>query len=54
MLSRSVLRFTLILLLAAPAAAKPRIRILSTGGTIAGAQTQASAPGYQSGAVSIQ
>ncbi len=34
-------------------AGKPRVHILATGGTIAGAQTDKSAYGYKSGAFSV-
>lgn len=37
-----------------PAAQKPRIRLLATGGTIAGAQVNATARGYHAAALSIE
>jgi L-asparaginase len=42
-----------LLALSLPAAAKPRIAILATGGTIAGEQPDASQPGYKAGSLSI-
>jgi len=36
------------------ASSLPRIKVLATGGTIAGAQSGAQAPSYKSGAVSIE
>ena len=44
-----------LLISAAPSAAaeKPRIAILATGGTIAGAQPDTSEPGYKAGSVSV-
>ena len=42
-----------LLALALPAAAKPRIAILATGGTIAGEQPDTSQPGYKAGSLSI-
>jgi len=42
-----------LLALSLPAAAKPKIAILATGGTIAGAQPDTSQPGYKAGSLSI-
>ncbi len=46
-----ILAFFMVCLLALslPAAAKPRIAILATGGTIAGEQPDTSQPGYKAG-----
>jgi L-asparaginase len=41
------------LALASPAQAKPKIKILATGGTIAGAQTSSTEVGYKSGSFSV-
>jgi L-asparaginase len=49
----AVLALAMLTLAAAPAAAKPRIAILATGGTIAGAQPDTSQPGYKAGSVSV-
>ncbi len=50
-----ILAFFMVCLLALslPAAAKPRIAILATGGTIAGEQPDTSQPGYKAGSLSI-
>jgi len=42
-----------LLALSLPAASKPRIAILATGGTIAGEQPDTSQPGYKAGSLSI-
>jgi len=50
----SILAFTLAAFLTPPpATALPKIKILATGGTIAGAQTSTSEAGYKSGAFSV-
>jgi L-asparaginase len=51
---RSVVTIVVVLLLIASAAqAKPKIMILATGGTIAGAQASTSEAGYKSGSFSV-
>lgn len=51
---RRVLAVTVALVLLAPAAhAKPKIMILATGGTIAGAQASTTEAGYKSGSFSV-
>jgi L-asparaginase len=45
--------FVVLLFAASAANAKPRIMILATGGTIAGAQTSATEAGYKSGSFSV-
>jgi len=47
------LLFCCAIALSSPAAAKPRVAILATGGTIAGAQPDASEPGYKAGSLSV-
>jgi L-asparaginase len=42
-----------LVLLASPAYAKPKIMILATGGTIAGAQASTTEAGYKSGTFSV-
>lgn len=42
-----------LLALSLPAAAKPRIAILATGGTIAGEQPDTTQPGYKAGSLSV-
>jgi L-asparaginase len=49
----SLLTVTLLLASGALAQKKPRIKILATGGTIAGAALKPTDPGYQSGAVGV-
>jgi L-asparaginase len=58
-IASSVLRNTLLaiaalMLIASAAQAKPKIMILATGGTIAGAQTSATEAGYKSGSFSVE
>ena len=48
-----ILLMVCLLALSLPAAAKPRIAILATGGTIAGEQPDTSQPGYKAGSLSI-
>jgi L-asparaginase len=50
---RFVVAFVALLLLAPAAYAKPRIMILATGGTIAGAQASTTEAGYKSGSFSV-
>jgi L-asparaginase len=51
---RNILMATIALMMIASAAyAKPKIMILATGGTIAGAQTSAAEAGYKSGSFSV-
>jgi L-asparaginase len=50
---RFVVAFVALLLLAPAAYAKPRIMILATGGTIAGAQASTTEAGYKSGTFSV-
>src|SRR5262245_54479320 len=45
---------TLALSASAEAATKPRVKILATGGTIAGAQASQSEYGYKSGSFNVQ
>jgi L-asparaginase len=46
--------FVLACAMVLPAAAKPKVKILATGGTIAGAQTSTSDAGYKSGTFSVE
>lgn len=50
---RLVVAVVALLLLAPVANAKPKVMILATGGTIAGAQTSATEAGYKSGSFSV-
>src|SRR5512137_1538038 len=53
-IARSVLAVTVLLAVSAVAAqAKPKIMILATGGTIAGAQASTAEAGYKSGSFSV-
>jgi L-asparaginase len=52
-LNKTLLIFALALTMASSAPAKAKIKILATGGTIAGAQTAKSEVGYKSGAFSV-
>src|SRR3954466_747190 len=52
-LNKTLLIFGLALTMASSALAKARIKILATGGTIAGAQTAKTEAGYKSGAFSV-
>ena len=45
---------TLLLLVVACAFAKPKVRIIATGGTIAGAGTSATGSAYTAGQVGVQ
>ena len=51
--SRLAAILALLLALASAAAAKPKIMILATGGTIAGAQASTTEAGYKSGSFSV-
>jgi L-asparaginase len=53
-LAKGLLVSTLTLALAGAAEAKPAIRILATGGTIAGAQANAQSYGYKSGTFKVE
>jgi L-asparaginase len=51
--NRALLLLAAAMLIASVADAKPKIKILATGGTIAGAQTSATQVGYKSGSFSV-
>jgi len=53
MFARLLIALAALMLLAPVAHAKPKIMILATGGTIAGAQTSATEAGYKSGTFSV-
>lgn len=54
MSKRIISLFTLLVLIVAVAAAKPKIRIIATGGTIAGAGTTSTGSAYSAGQVGVQ
>src|SRR6266478_479176 len=51
--TRALLLLAAAMAIALPALAKPKIKILATGGTIAGAQASQADAGYKSGSFSV-